>query len=113
MKNRIYKSSNGLTMVQSFPYHWQRDSIYYGQEVPYHYFMTLHPMGKTPIYASYTEEDKLLSLGVEGGTVRLKVGSLEEAGEIIHKIVEGMSLNLEGTIYIPTEDNTKAEWIKI
>ena len=49
----------------------------------------------------------------EGGSVKLKVGSLEEAGEIIHKIVEGMNLDLEGTIYIPTEDNTKAEWIKI
>lgn len=96
-------------MVQSFPYHWQRDSIYYEQEEPYHYFMSLHPMGETPIYASYTEEDNILSLGI----VKLKVGSLEEAGEIIHKIVEGMDLNLDGTIYAPTEDNTKAEWIKI
>jgi hypothetical protein len=42
----------------------------------------------------------------------MKVRNLEEAGEVIKKIVDGMQAYLISTIYEPTPENTNIEWIK-
>ena len=116
MFNRVYKTKNGLTMVESWPYHWQKESIYYEQEGPYHYHMSINPMGfgeNGSLFFSYTDEDRILSVN---GKIKIKVSDLEEAGEIAEKMVIGMGLEdkVKGTIYEKTEENTRdIEFIKV
>lgn len=116
MMNRVYKSSNGLTMVESIPYHWQKDSIYYGNTGPYHYYISINPMNlgdRGSLHCSYTEEDGILSVN---GKIKIKVNSLEDAGHMVQKMVEGMGLfgEIVGTIYEATEENTTdVEWLDI
>lgn len=114
MINRVYKSRNGLMMVESWPYHWIKQSIYHGQEEPYHYFISLNPLNFNDtgsLHCSYTEEDGILSVN---GEIKMLVESIEEAGEIIKKMVEGMGLDVSGTIHEPTEKNTQVlDWVLI
>lgn len=113
MINRVYKISNGLTMVESTPYHWQKESIYYGQAEPYHYYMMVNPMGfndKTALSCSYTEENGILSIN---GEIKMDVSSIEEAGLMVEKMIKGMGMDVKGTIYEPTLENTKVEWIDL
>lgn len=116
MNNRVYKTKNGLTMVESWPYHWQKESIYYGDGEPYHYHMSINPMDfdeNGGLFCSYIDEDKILSVN---GKIKIKVSSLEEAGEIVEKMVIGMELEdrVRGTIYEKTEENTRdIEFIKV
>lgn len=116
MINRVYKTKNGLTMVESWPYHWQKESIYYETVGPYHYHMSINPMGfgeNGSLFCSYIDEDKILSVN---GKIKIKVSSLEEAGEIVEKMVIGMELEdrVRGTIYEKTEENTRdIEFIRV
>jgi len=114
MINRVYKSGNGLTMVESWPYHWIKDSIYYGDTGPYHYYISLNPMSFNDIgslHCSYTEEDEILSIN---GNIKMQVKSIEEAGEMVQKMVKGMGLDVSGTIHKPTEENTQVvDWLSV
>lgn len=121
MINRVYKTKNGLTMVESWPYHWQKESIYYVDigpfsTGPYHYHMSINPVGfgeNGELFCSYTDEDKILSVN---GKIKIKVSSLEEAGEIVEKMIIGMELEdqVRGTIYEITEENTSdIEFIRV
>jgi hypothetical protein len=101
MMNRVYKTKNGLTLVESIPYHWQKDSIYYGNTGPYHYYISINPMNlndRGSLHCSYTEEDGILSVN---GEIKIKVNSLEDAGYVVQKMIEGMELfgEITGTIY--------------
>lgn len=116
MMNRVYKLKNGLTMVESIPYHWQKDSINYGKTGPYHYFISINPLNigdRGSLHCSYTEEDGILSVN---GEIKIKVSSLEDAGYMVQKMIEGMGLfrEITGTIYEATEENTReVEWVNI
>lgn len=111
MINRVYKSGNGLMMIESWPYHWIKQSIYYGQEEPYHYYISLNPMSTNSLHCSYTEEDGILSVN---GEIKMRVESIEEAGEMVQKMVKGMGLDVSGTIHEPTEKNTQSvDWVSI
>jgi len=114
MINRVYKITNGLNMVESWPYHWIKQSIYHGQEEPYHYYISLNPLNMNDIgslHCSYTEEDGILSINSE---IKMRVENIEEAGEMIQKMVRGMGLDVSGTVYEITEKNTReVDWISV
>ncbi len=101
-------------MVESWPYHWIRDSIYHGQEEPYHYYISLNPMDLDDLgslHCSYTEDDGILLIK---GKIKMKVKSIEEAGEMVQKMVIGMGLDVGGTIYEITEKNTQEiNWVSV
>lgn len=99
-------------MVESFPYHWQKESMYHGQDEPYHYFMSINPMGfndKPAINCSFTEEDQTLSIN----GIKFFAANLEEAGSIVKRIVDANNFDLESTIYNPTLENIVVEWANI
>ena len=107
MVNRTYKIPNGLTMVESVPYHWQKEPIYHGHEEPCHYYIALNPMAAYSISCSFREDTGILSIN----GIQFKVDSLEEAGQIVKKIVDGSGIDIEGTIYEPTLENVAPfEW---
>ena len=110
MVNRTYKIPNGLTMVESVPYHWQKEPIYHGHDEPCHYYIALNPMANNSISCSFREDTGILSIN----GINFKVDSLEEAGLIVKKIVDGSLIDIEGTVYEPSLENiTSFEWQSI
>jgi hypothetical protein len=103
MNNPVVKIGNGLMMVQSYPFNWIRESVYanlypfsvlQSSNSTYYYYIYLGDMsgGTTCVYK---EEENELSIS----DLKFKVESIEEAGEIVLKLTQGMGKNLEGTVH--------------
>ena len=92
MNNPVVKIGNGLMMVQSYPFNWIKDQPA-GTSTPY-YYIFLGDMSGGPTCV-YREEKNELSIS----DLKFKVESIEEAGEIVLKLTQGMGKNLEGTVH--------------
>ena len=92
MNNPVIKIGNGLMMVQSYPFNWIKDQPA-GIAEPY-YYIFLGDMSGGPTCV-YREEKNELSIS----DLKFKVESIEEAGEIVLKLTQGMGKNLEGTVH--------------
>jgi hypothetical protein len=106
MENRVYKTINGLTMVESSPYSWQRQSVYHGQEKPYFYSIHVGDFGgmQSCIYEEENNEMRITHASGDSPAVKFKVANLEEAGEIVEKLVAASGHSLEDTIYFYAPD---------
>lgn len=100
MNNPVVKIGNGLMMVQSYPFNWIRESVYAkSSNLPYYYYIYLGDMSGGPTCV-YKEEENELSIS----DLKFKVESIEEAGEIVLKLTQGMGKNLEGTVHESAAD---------
>ena len=97
MNNPVIKIANGLMMVQSYPFNWIKDQPA-GTSTPY-YYIFLGDMSGGPTCV-YREEKNELSIS----DLKFKVESIEEAGEIVLKLTQGMGKNLEGTVHESAAD---------
>ena len=97
MNNPVVKIGNGLMMVQSYPFNWIKDQPA-GTSTPY-YYIYLGDMSGGPTCV-YKEEENELSIS----DLKFKVESIEEAGEIVLKLTQGMGKNLEGTVHESAAD---------
>ena len=97
MNNPVIKIGNGLMMVQSYPFNWIKDQPA-GTSTPY-YYIFLGDMSGGPTCV-YREEKNELSIS----DLKFKVESIEEAGEIVLKLTQGMGKNLEGTVHESAAD---------
>ena len=97
MNNPVIKIGNGLMMVQSYPFNWIKDQPA-GTSTPY-YYIYLGDMSGGPTCV-YKEEENELSIS----DLKFKVESIEEAGEIVLKLTQGMGKNLEGTVHESAAD---------
>ena len=97
MNNPVVKIGNGLMMVQSYPFNWIKDQPA-GTSTPY-YYIFLGDMSGGPTCV-YKEEKNELSIS----DLKFKVESIEEAGEIVLKLTQGMGKNLEGTVHESAAD---------
>jgi hypothetical protein len=98
MNNPVVRISNGLMMVQSYPFNWIRESVNSNSE-PYYYYIFLGDMSGGPTCV-YKEEKNELSIS----DLKFKVESIEEAGEIVLKLAKGMGKSLEGTVHESAAD---------
>ena len=100
MNNPVIKIGNGLMMVQSYPFNWIKDQPVgtSGISTPY-YYIFLGDMSGGPTCV-YREEKNELSIS----DLKFKVESIEEAGEIVLKLTQGMGKNLEGTVHESAAD---------
>ena len=92
MNNPVVKIGNGLMMVQSYPFNWIKDQPA-GTSTPY-YYIYLGDMSGGPTCV-YKEEENELSIS----DLKFKVESIEEAGEIVLELTQGMGKDLEGTVH--------------
>jgi hypothetical protein len=100
MNNPVVRISNGLMMVQSYPFNWIRESVYANSNSePYYYYIFLGDMSGGPTCV-YKEEKNELSIS----DLKFKVESIEEAGEIVLKLAKGMGKSLEGTVHESAAD---------
>jgi hypothetical protein len=109
MNNPVVRISNGLMMVQSYPFNWIRESVHANSNSePYYYYIFLGDMSGGPTCV-YKEEENELSIS----DLKFKVESIEEAGELSLKLAKGLGKSLEGTVYESAADirNKKIEKI--
>ena len=100
MNNPVIKVGNGLMMLQSYPFNWIRESVYAkSSNSPYYYYIYLGDMSGGPTCV-YKEEENELAIS----DLKFKVESIEEAGEIVLKLTQGMGKNLEGTVHESAAD---------
>ena len=97
MNNAVIKISNGLMMLQSYPFNWIKDQPA-GSSEPY-YYIFLGDMSGGPTCV-YKEEKNELSIS----DLYFKADSIEEAGEIVLKLTQGMGKSLEGTVHESASD---------
>ena len=97
MNNPVIKIGNGLMMVQSYPFNWIKDQAV-GISTPY-YYIYLGDMSGGPTCV-YKDEENELSIS----DLKFKVENIEEAGEIVLKLSQGMGKSLEGTVHESTAD---------
>ena len=107
MNNPVIKISNGLMIVQSYPFNWIKESDFPGATT-YYYYIYLGDMSGGPTCV-YKEEKNELSIS----DLKFKVDSIEEAGEIVLKLSKGIGESLEGTVHESLADirNKKIEKI--
>ena len=94
MNNTVIKVGNGLMMLQSYPFNWIRECDALKGSLHYYYYIFLGDMSGGPT-CIYREEENELSIS----DLKFKVESIEEAGEIVLKLTQGMGKDLEGTVH--------------
>jgi hypothetical protein len=100
MNNPVIKIANGLMMVQSYPFNWIKDQAAGTSGISTTcYYIFLGDMSGGPTCV-YREEKNELSIS----DLKFKVESIEEAGEIVLKLTQGMGKSLEGTVHESAAD---------
>lgn len=94
MNNPVVKIGNGLMMLQSYPFNWIRETDKLKGSPTHYYYIFLGDMSGGPT-CIYREEENELSIS----DLKFKVESIEEAGEIVLKLTQGMGKDLEGTVH--------------
>lgn len=104
MNNRIYISSNALTMVESQPLNWRRESVYANSNIePYFYSIYVGGIANGHI-CNFQEETMVLTISniaysSDDPPLKFKVDSIEDAGNIVAKFAKGMQIDFTNTIY--------------
>lgn len=104
MKNEIFTTANGLTMVRCKPLNFRRDSVYAGSTDP-PYFYHIYVGGIADGHqCTYDDGKKILSIAYtmyssDDPVIKFKVFSIEEASKLVLKFANGMGVNLSNTIF--------------
>ena len=103
MENKTYKTVNDLTMVESKPLCWVRNSKYVNPKPGDPYIYNIYVGGMAGGWnCTFEEETMILRISStmdEGEQLEFKVKSLEFAGEIVASLAEGHDIDLSETIY--------------
>lgn len=109
MNNKEFKTSNHLTMIKSKPYNWQKQTV--NQDGTGGFFYSIYVGGMAEGHICiYKDNEKLLSIAYmayssDDPSLKFKVDSIEDAGEIVKKFAEGMKVDMKDTIYDPNFKN--------
>jgi hypothetical protein len=106
MKNKRYRSSNGIEMLECLPLNWQIIKTYAIECDPNPECYIIHIGGLGDMWQALLDPEKMIvsfcSLAYSADEVyRFKVESLEEASEMVLKFAKGMNQeeSLKETIY--------------
>lgn len=106
MKNEVFKTTNGLTMVKSKLFNWVRDHENYNKSSPY--FYNIHLGGFSGGHnCNYSDENKTLTITCttfedsNDPSLVFKVNSIEDADVFVDAFIKGMGMyySVNGTIY--------------
>jgi len=99
-----YKTRNGLTMVESEPFNWQKE-ISGDNKIIYSIYVGSFSDGHM---CSYFPDDNngllvISNISLDSGdpSLRFRVDTIEEAGNIVYMFSKGMNVDMLDTIYLP------------